>query len=108
VSNDGPIEDENIHPLGGVKQELYVQRPGHDVRTTTLENGACEIIELVEGYQEKVAEVHRLWSTTHKNRPLSIAVRLGLNASEVRRILDLPEAEECGFDNDCWDPTDGV
>lgn len=95
-------------PQTGIKKESYSQSPGHNVRSRTLPNGHCEVIQIVDGYEEKVTEARRLWATTHRNRPLSIAVRLGLEASAVRRILGLNEPEEDGFNGETWNPEDNL
>jgi hypothetical protein len=87
----------------GNKAENYSQLPGHNVR---VEGG--EVLLFLNGYEEKVAKVHQLWETTHKNKPLSIAVRLGLDAAEVRRILGLETVDVDGFDGMAWSPEDNI
>lgn len=51
-------------------------------------------------------EIVRLWNTTHKNKPLSIAVRTGCDRRTVYRILGLPfpddEEEDYMFDNETY------
>lgn len=105
--SDDP-KDKPLHPLLGIKHEAYTQSPGHDIRSRVMPNGYCEVVEIVDGYKKKVAEVHRLWNSTHRNRPFSIAVRLGLTAAAVRRILHLNPPDEDGFDGQTWNPEDSI
>lgn len=51
-------------------------------------------------------EIQRLWNTTHKNKPLSIAVRVGCDRRVVYQVLGLPfpddEEEDYMFDNESY------